>query len=279
MLQQHNIAVMGNSELGRIHIKLLQRLPHVRIKPIDGDLPEEADAFVIAEKTANAMLFLQAIAKTGKPVIFLQPELNSAELDKLNPTIKLQPGFKRRFDPHFLHVKEKITLGVLGQAHVVKMTNRYQQKNSPHHPVITLHDVDMARFITGQEVKEVFAMQSQLNEVETVVATLKMENNMLVTINASCQDEYDQRLEVFGEQGALVVDNVCKTTTHYFSAAGVLSEKPFANSLERYQQAFNLQLEAFLNCVTQPEKEMAAGLKELSAAVRLSEAIQQSIYS
>ncbi|TAK71911.1 MAG: hypothetical protein EPO11_10795, partial [Gammaproteobacteria bacterium] len=213
----HNIVVMGNNDLGKMHVKLLQRIPSVVVKSADTFEVEEIDAVVITEKTDRTLQVLHAVANVGKPIFYLQPDFEAKELAKLNDGMKLQVGFNRRFDPHFLHVKEKIANGLLGHVHLVRITN---------HPIISIHDIDMARFITGQEVKEVFAMRSQVNEIETIIATLKMENNALVIIEASGGNEYDQRLEVFGEQGALTVENVAKTTTQYHSTAGVLSEKP-----------------------------------------------------
>ena len=76
---------------------------------------------------------------------------------------------------------------------------------------MTIHDFDMARFVVGSEVVEVFARGSvridpafaEADDVDTAVVTLVHENGCLTTIDNSRQAVYgyDQRVEVFGSEG------------------------------------------------------------------------------
>ena len=85
-----------------------------------------------------------------------------------------------------------------------------------------IHDFDMARYVMNSEVVEVFAYGTTLidssiqevNDVDTAIVTLKFANGALGVIDNSRQAVYgyDQRVEVFGEKGAVAADNCCPTT-------------------------------------------------------------------
>ncbi len=76
--------------------------------------------------------------------------------------IKLQIGFNRRFDHNFKRVREHVLIGTVGDPHMVKITSR--DPNPPHEDYIKvsggmfmdmmIHDFDMARFLTGSEVRK-----------------------------------------------------------------------------------------------------------------------------
>src|SRR5690606_7839877 len=80
--------------------------------------------------------------------------------------VKIQIGFNRRFDHNFKKVKEIIDSGQLGEIHVVKITSRdpeppsidYVKSSGGLFLDMTIHDFDMARYLTGSEVKEVYAI-------------------------------------------------------------------------------------------------------------------------
>lgn len=292
-MEHHNVAVIGNSEISKMHLLALQRLPNVKIQAIVGRqsiADQDAlitrcdiDAVIITETITNAIQLIQAAAETGKHIFIRQPDFTSTELTILanvlnNHGIKLQVGFKRRFDSHYVHVREQLAAGALGNVHIVKITNR--NNNPSGSSCFDIHDYDMAQFITRQKVVEVFGMKTSVPNFETAIVTLKLQKKALVIIDSSAGGNYgfDQRMEVFGEQGALLVDNVTKTNTRHYSHTGIVAEKPFANSFERYQQAFTLQLQTFFHSLTQGDVGISPSLQDVICALRISEAVQQSIH-
>ena len=82
---------------------------------------------------------------------------------------------------------------------------------------MTIHDFDMARFVAGSEVVEVYARGAvrvdpgfgEAGDVDTAVIVLEHENGCLTTIDNSRQAVYgyDQRVEVFGSAGMAASEN------------------------------------------------------------------------
>ena len=79
--------------------------------------------------------------------------------------VKLQVGFNRRFDANFTKVKEMVSKGKIGEPHILKITSRdpapppieYIKGSGGMFLDMTIHDFDMARFVVGSEVTEVYA--------------------------------------------------------------------------------------------------------------------------
>ena len=82
---------------------------------------------------------------------------------------------------------------------------------------MTIHDFDMARYVTGSEVVEVHARGAvridpafaEADDVDTAVITLEHANGCLTTIDNSRQAVYgyDQRVEAFGSLGMASSEN------------------------------------------------------------------------
>src|SRR5262245_18740267 len=82
---------------------------------------------------------------------------------------------------------------------------------------MTIHDFDMARFVTGSEVVEVYARGAvritpeleQLGDIDTAVVTLLHENGALTVIDNSRQAVYafDQRVEAFVSRVVAAAEN------------------------------------------------------------------------
>ena len=78
-----------------------------------------------------------------------------------------------------------------------------------------IHDFDMARYIIGKEVVEVFAKGAvnvdpeigKAGDIDTALSTLLFEDGTMANIDNSRKAVYgyDQRLEVFGSEGMVKV--------------------------------------------------------------------------
>jgi myo-inositol 2-dehydrogenase/D-chiro-inositol 1-dehydrogenase len=177
--------------------------------------------------------------------------------------VKLQVGFNRRFDHNFRRVRELVQSGALGAPHLVRITSRDPAPPSPAYVKVsgglfldmTIHDFDMARYLAGSEVVEVYAQGAvlvdpaigQAGDVDTAVVTLTFASGALGVIDNSRRAVYgyDQRVEVFGALGAAACSNDTPSSVVVSSEAGVQGEKPLHFFLERYRQAFIDELKAF----------------------------------
>src|SRR5260370_22096691 len=127
-------------------------------------------------------------------------------------------GFTRRFDPNFEKVREIVEAGKVGEPHVLRITSRdpgpppedYIRSSGGIFLDMTIHDFDMARYLVGSEVTEVYAKAALLvdwvfenaGDWDTAVVTLTFENGALASIDNSRKAiyGYDQRVEGIGSQ-------------------------------------------------------------------------------
>ena len=88
---------------------------------------------------------------------------------------------------------------------------------------MTIHDFDMARFISGSEVVEVYAAVGaalvdpaigEVGDIDTAVVMLRHDDGCLTVIDNSRQAVYgyDQRVEAFGTKGMAMSENPARHT-------------------------------------------------------------------
>jgi myo-inositol 2-dehydrogenase/D-chiro-inositol 1-dehydrogenase len=124
---------------------------------------------------------------------------------------------------------------------------------------MTVHDFDMARFVTGSEVVEVYAQGAvrvdpaigEAGDLDTAVVTLRHADGCLTVIDNSRQAVYgyDQRVEAFGAGGVASSTNPFVHTGTLLTADGA-SGPPLPHFfLERYTTSYLLQWTAFVRYV------------------------------
>ena len=227
----------------------------------------------ICSATDTHAQIIQEAAAAGKHIFCEKPIDHS--LEKIDTAlaaveaagVKFLVGFNRRFDPSFAKVRELVATGKIGEPHLLRITSRdpapppidYIKVSGGIFLDMTIHDFDIARFLIGSEVEEIFAAGAVMvdpaigavGDLDTVIITLKFENGVIGTIDNSRQAVYgyDQRVEVFGSAGMAAAGNQ-KPDTHEFSTAdGVHFAKPLHFFLERYMDAYVAEMEAFVECV------------------------------
>ncbi|MDJ0770191.1 MAG: inositol 2-dehydrogenase [Ilumatobacter sp.] len=233
----------------------------------------EVDAVAICSSTDTHIDLLVQAAAAGKPV-FIEKPLSLA-LDQVDrgiaaadaAGIPVQVGFNRRFDPSHRLVRDRVADGDVGDVHLVRITSRdpapppvsYIEVSGGIFLDMTIHDFDMARFVTGSEVVDVFAHASvrvdpaigEAGDYDTLVVAMRHENGAITTIDNSRQAVYgyDQRVEVFGSGGMAASDNPLTTTSVYRNAdGGQLSTVPYF-FLDRYIPSYLAEWESFLSMV------------------------------
>jgi myo-inositol 2-dehydrogenase/D-chiro-inositol 1-dehydrogenase len=230
----------------------------------------EIQAVLICSSTDTHLKYIIEAAKAGKHIFCEKPlALDLNEIDEALKIVhaagvKLQVGFNRRFDPEFSSAK-KIIQENLGEVLQIKITSRdpgpppaeYIKISGGLFCDMAIHDFDMARFLTGSEVTEVYSMGScridpqigNLGDIDTAITTLKFENGAMVVID-NCRATnygYDQRLEIFGKGGMIQVDNKRPHEIILTSQMGSKKEKPLHFFLQRYEESYKIELNSFLN--------------------------------
>lgn len=244
---------------------------------------DEIDAVLIASSTdTHADLIIEA-AKAGKDIFCEKPiDFNVEKIKEALDTVEkagvtLQIGFNRRFDHNFKRVRELVDQGKVGDVHIVKITSRdpapppvaYIKVSGGLFLDMTIHDFDMARFLSGSEVEEVFAYGTNLvseeikeaGDIDTALINLKFKNGALGVIDNSREAVYgyDQRVEVFGHKGVVTVDNDFPNSAVLSDANTVTSEKPQWFFLERYKMSYVEELNEFVNALVENRKPSVVG--------------------
>ncbi|MCH7821626.1 MAG: inositol 2-dehydrogenase [Proteobacteria bacterium] len=256
-------------------------------------------AVVIASSTNTHAELIEAAANAGKAIFCEKPlDLDVATAQKSllvaeQQDVLLCVGFNRRHDPSFERVKEEIETGSVGDVEVVSITSRdpspppadYIARSGGLYKDMMIHDFDMGRWLLGEEPIEVFAFGSVLvdekirtaGDIDTAVATLRTESGRLCQITNSrrCSYGYDQRIEVFGSTGMARAGNQRETLVETASAAGYARDRALPFFLERYADAYRIQLDRFLRVVDGEELELPSGTDGLRA-LQIADAAQRS---
>ncbi|MEE9117744.1 MAG: inositol 2-dehydrogenase [Calditrichia bacterium] len=243
----------------------------------------EIEAVLICSSTdTHAQLIIEA-AKAGKhifcekPIDFNIEKIKQALNSVKEAGVKLQIGFNRRFDHNFKKVRELVESGKVGDVHIVKITSRdpapppieYLKVSGGIFLDMTIHDFDMARYLSISEVEEVYTQGAvlidpaigELGDVDTAIITLKFKNGAMGVIDNSRQAVYgyDQRVEVFGSKGYAAVKNDVPNSAELNTVEGVISDKPHHFFLERYKMSYIEELKAFVDAVINDKETPVTG--------------------
>lgn len=271
-----NARIVALADIALDHAKAVgEKLGIANVYPDPAPLfaNDEIDAVLICTNTDTHASFIEQAAKAGKHIFCEKPiALDLETIDQAlavvaEAGVSLQIGFNRRFDPNFAEAKRLVDEGAIGAVHIVRITSRDPEPPPPGYVAssggmfldMSIHDFDMARFIVGSEIEEVYAVGGVLidpaigeaGDIDTAVVTLRFANGALGTIDNSRQAVYgyDQRLEVFGEKGQISVANP-KPHTAVQSLAGGDSAPPLMHFfLERYADSFVAEIRDFVNAI------------------------------
>jgi len=240
---------------------------------LDDALAMEADAVAICTSTDTHVDCMVAAAAAGRAIFCEKPvSLDLAEVDRglaavAAAGVPLQIGFNRRFDPSHKAVADAVHSGFLGDVHLVRITSRdpapppisYIEVSGGLFNDMTIHDFDMARYVTGSEVETVYAVGAvrvdpaigEAGDIDTAVVVLTHESGAITTIDNSRQAVYgyDQRVEAFGRDGIAQSDNFHANQAVLGNAQGI-GRPPLQHFfLERYTASYLDQWSAFVAAI------------------------------
>ncbi len=293
------IAVLGVGRIGRMHAELVSRqVPEASLAMVQDinadaasavgnqfdvahttDVDEvlssaDVDAVAICSSTDTHVPFMIAAAKAGKAIFCEKPiSLDLGNVDEALAVIQassvpFQVGFNRRFDAAHSSVRDAVIDGSVGDLHIVRITSRdpapppipYIEVSGGIFLDMMIHDFDMARFVTGSEVVDVYAQAAvridpaigEAGDVDTAVVMLRHENECITTIDNSRQSVYgyDQRVEAFGSGGMAASENPLTHTGMRRSAAGTISPTIPYFFLDRYIPSYVEAWKSFVGYVS-----------------------------
>lgn len=262
---------------------------------------KDIDAVLVCSSTdTHAAISIEAII-AGKHVFCEKPVDHSiekiqavADALKEHPEIKFQVGFNRRFDHNFAAIRKAYDDGKIGEAHILKITSRDPEPPNPAYIKVsggifldmTIHDFDMACFLTDSDVEELYVNSAVLvdpaigeqGDVDTAIITMKMANGALAVIDNSRKAAYgyDQRAELFGSKGMVATSNDTVSSAVISNADGVTGEKPLFFFLERYMGSFSEEMRQFTEAVIN-DTEVPVGIHAGLQSVKIGLAARKSV--
>jgi myo-inositol 2-dehydrogenase/D-chiro-inositol 1-dehydrogenase len=244
----------------------------------------EIEAVLVCSSTDTHALFIEHAAEAGKHIFCEKPidhdlkKIDHALKAVEKAGVKLQIGFNRRFDSSFKRVRDSVAAGEIGAPHLVHITSRdpgpppidYIKVSGGIFLDMTIHDFDMARYLIDSEVDEVFAAGAvmvdpaigEAGDIDTAVIVLRYANGAIGVIDNSRKAVYgyDQRVEVFGSEGGIVVSNRTPDLAVLSDADGVHASKPLHFFIERYTESYVAELQEFIESVGKDKTPSVTGI-------------------
>lgn len=254
----------------------------------------DVDAVIIASPDAtHAELALECVRR-GKLVLCEKPLATRPEdaLAVVNAERQtgrrfVSVGLMRRFDPYHVAAREAVSSGRLGRAILYKGTHRntaipYDSRGEVIITNSSSHDIDAARWLLGQEVVEVFAqgVRSRASfSAETqdlILLQLRLTGDCLATVEvfAAAEYGYEVTAEIVCERGTALTGQPDYALVR--AARARSADVPF-DWLERFQDAYVLELQDWVRSLRTGEAFSGAGAWDGYMALRITDACVRSL--
>ena len=297
MRRVQRLGVAGLGPAGQLHAANIATLPTARLQAVASRRPGvaeefarrydvaraytdyaelfadgELDAVVIASAGAEHPDHISGAAKHGrhifteKPIGFTLESIDQAVAAVRDAGVHLQVGFMRRFDPGYAQARRKIEEGAIGRPVLFRANSRDpffpdKQGSGGYNTTfldLAVHDFDLARWLMGSEVRQVYATGAALvypnlrdaGDVDNAVVSLTFETGAVGTVDLSrnARYGYDVRAEIVGDEGALLVGELRQTPLVSLSNSGATHDV-FSWYPERFAQAFAAEMAAFVEAL------------------------------
>ncbi len=293
------VGLIGAGRIGKLHAEhLSRRIPRANLIMV-ADVDEEAasrcatqvgasracadyrevldhpdiQAVVICSSTDTHARLIEEAAAAGKHIFCEKPidhdleRIDRALAAVARAGVLLQIGFNRRFDANFRRVREAVASGEIGEPHLLHIISRdpapppiaYIEKSGGLFLDMTIHDLDMSRFLISREVEEIYATGAvrvdpaigAAGDLDTGVIVLKFSTGVIGTIDNSRQAVYgyDQRVEVFGSGGSITSGNNYPNAATIRGRESVYRDLPLNFFIERYADSYLEEMTQFVDAV------------------------------
>lgn len=319
------VGIIGMGRIGKIHLENIStRIDGVEVvtvinpseagqkfasnygvKTISSDVEvlfddSETDAILICSPSDTHADYAIRAAESGKAIFCEKPidmSLQRAKevVEKVKEKdVPMMVAFNRRFDPDFTKVKIAVSADNIGQIKSLHIISRdpgppsidYIKQSGGLFKDMTIHDLDMARFIMGCEVAEIYATGScmvdsaigEVGDIDTATLVLKFENGATATIENSRKAVYgyDQRLEVFGSKGMLQINNPLMSNVTTSDDYGSHADVNLNFFIDRYATSYLIEMQEFVNALLH-KNPMPVGGEDGVKAIILADAAYTSL--
>jgi myo-inositol 2-dehydrogenase/D-chiro-inositol 1-dehydrogenase len=148
-----------------------------------------------------------------------------------------------------------------------------------------IHDFDAIRFVSGEEITEVYAdgaaldapWVDELDDVDVAAAVLHLSGGGLVIVSGTRRDPlgYDVRLEVFGTRDSIAVGQDPRTPIRSVEPGADRPLSAYRDFWDRFAPAYRTELSAFVEAV-RTNAPSPSSLDEARAALAVALAAERS---
>ena len=314
--------VLGAGRIGKVHARTIAASGKAKVAYIADAMPQAAadlaaevgakvasveeiikagdvDAVLIATPTPFHAEQIEAASNAGKAILCEKPvSLSVARIEDCLKTVEknkttLMIGFNRRFDPNFASLEKRIRAGAVGNVEMATIISRdpapppaeYVKSSGGIFRDMMIHDLDLARFLVGEDFVVVNALGSALvdkkigeeGDCDTAAVQMQTASGKICVITNSRRASYgyDQRIEVHGSKGMLRAGNIHNTTVEVATAEGFHADPILHFFTERYGQAYSNEVLTFIDAVTNGKPVAPSGHDGLQAQ-KLADAATES---
>ncbi len=314
--------ILGAGRIGKVHARTIAASGKAKVAYLADAMPKAAadlaaevgarvasvediikakdvDAILIATPTPFHAEQIEAGSNAGKAVLCEKPvSLSVARIEECLKTVEknkttLMIGFNRRFDPNFASLEKRIREGAVGTVEMATIISRdpapppaeYVKSSGGIFRDMMIHDLDLARFLVGEEFVVVNALGASLvdkaigeqGDCDTAAVQMQTASGKICVITNSRRATYgyDQRIEVHGSRGMLRAGNVHNTTVEVATADGFHADPILNFFTERYGQAYANEVLTFIDAVTSGKSVTPSGHDGLQAQ-KLADAATES---
>lgn len=279
-MESLRVGVIGYGRMGKMHAANLEALGVQDVKTVDvGDeYPKkgDVDALVISSCSSLHEEHLRVAQQCGGVPVYCEKPLAhtlkaSSDCQKLCEASKIpiMLGFQRRFDQIFARIKSEQSEQVNPTRNVLIMSRdpqppsqEYLKRMGSHFMDMTIHDIDEARLLLDEEPSHVFAHVDSSKMHAFVTMRTPSEKHCQIVNSRHCSFGYDQRVEVFGDNGRAAVDS--------------LPDDPSAFFAERYGEAYKEAIRVFLRDVVLGNKQPPVDAHDAIRAAVIASACERS---
>jgi len=315
------VGVVGLGRIGTHHVQTLLALDGVSVSVTDAEpersrrvadelgvgsadtpeaLVEQVDALVIATSTPSHAPLIELAAASAVAAFCEKPvALDLATLDRVREAVNragivVQVGFQRRFAAGYETARAAVAAGAVGKILVMRAAT--------HDPVpppaeyiaasggifcdLHIHDFDAIRFVSGEEVTEVYAVGAgldapwvgELEDVDVAAAVLHLSGGGLVIVSGTRRNPlgYDVRLEVFGTEDSIVVGQDARSPIRSVEPGAPSPPRAAHRDFwDRFEPAYRKELATFVETV-RTNAPSPCSLEEARAALAIALAAERS---
>jgi len=317
------IAILGAGRIGQVHAKAVTYSPTAKLVAVadafeasanaliaefggelrsTGDIAtaDNIDAVLICTPTNTHADLIEMFARAGKAIFCEKPidlginRVNSCLQVVAQTNATLMVGFNRRFDPHFMALKDTITAGHIGEIEMINIISRdpgappaeYIKVSGGIFKDMSIHDFDMARFLLNEEIETVMASASVLVNPEigelgdydsaNIILTTASGKQCAISNSRRATYGYDQRIEVHGSLGLVSAKNQRAVDIELANDDGFTRPPLHDFFMTRYIAAYAAEIASFIANVEGKSPAIPSGHDGL-AALAIAEAALKSV--